>query len=156
MDNSPTPSCSYDWVEMVDNEPEMIINNEPKDEWSTVVKKNGKKSTVDFDVPREEPPKSKTPLNQRHLPPRNVVPYTEVYPNKVIIEKTSSNNIVLIGDKSKYGLIVGSKAKTLKSLQNKHKKVRITIPSREDKCEKIFLTGSDAFNVLCDILEIIL
>ena len=67
-----------------------------------------------------------------------------------------NKSIVIAGDKSKYGLILGRNGHYLKSLKNKYSnKINIKIPLKNDQSNLITIEGQHAIEALFDIIKII-
>ena len=70
-----------------------------------------------------------------------------------IIIKYEYNRLIIRGDKSKYGLIIGEGGKTLTQIRKKCSKAKITIPEKDNYSNEIIIEGQDRNYALYEILH---
>ena len=76
--------------------------------------------------------------------------------NNTINIKIINKKIYFEGNKRKYGLILGTKGRTLQNIKNNFPKTNINIPNKENLSNTIVIEGKYAKEVLFEIMNIIL
>lgn len=132
------------WTDIIDEQGEYHLTY-TKEEIHLL---NSLKNYVNTLLKEERPPIIK---QEPPPPPPPIIPKD----NTIQLEFCKNNKIILRGDKTKYGLIVGPSGTTFTKLSNKYKTDKIYIPKKETNCNEIVVQGTNALTIVYDIMKIL-